>query len=963
MLKKILCVILICQLLFACLPVSASETTCTISFSAETALSTVEGTIARLRNTAYSPRLKTYGGTTGWLLDTTIDAGSGLTGTYGHANIYVDLANSFMHNLSGDSDVVVSITYYDGDSNTAGDRFAVEYDSQSLNNEVAEVITLGGTETWITKDVTLERPYFGDRGNPIRNITVGVYSDHLYDSYHPGYGTVVISEINVAWGEKRKAFLDISSANPGNIFFGDEELKMNFDIKNPTVSALGDLTVNWTAVGAASGETYTGSSIVNVHNRYTVLTLDIGNLPFDVYTLDAELLSGNTILATDSTEFSRVNALGAGEAISDAGNQSSFGLNTHATTFDANLIDKITYLSGRTGANMTRIMMSWTGVEKIAGTFALQDYHRRFLEAARKNGQEPLVCLGNWNAVAYPELYPYRRSETEEGVSKAASEAEFQEFLDAFGNYVTFMVNSLKDEVHYWEIFNEYDQGSLGAFPYFTVNTDTAHPERAANYEDYFDILKTGYEAVKAADPTAIVIGGVTGGLRDAEEEFVRGLYSLGAADYMDILSCHDYVGMTYLQTDNINEILQNADDMRSIIDEYGGKEKLWLTEFNFNADHTRALRGREYQTKHTLKIFLRNMFDNYFDKMFYYDHESLNYTDSMCRGMLTRAEDKYDVLPIAGGATLSYLAFSYYNKMISCATPVSMDIDGNGTYVCKFYDKKDERPLYVIFNYAARDELEVSNPVTISEDGVELSAYDMYGNLLATDNGSLTLTAGSEPIYVAGPEKSITESTNHDIETITLTGESTPGGMVSVIVLKKNTVVSEFDTAASPMDFVMHLNQTSVDASGAYSVSFKIDDGNGTYEVLLTEADGTRIVYDLEYNSGKLSVSYSLTQNKNVVNDIEDLVQGDLNVDFNISNPQRLENDFVLVGALYNDKELVNVKISEGWKLSNTEQNSVGSFTISDVDPGDTDKIKIFIFNSKNEICPIYKAYELKLD
>ena len=159
------------------------------------------------------------------------------------------------------------------------------------------------------------------------------------------------------------------------------------------------------------------------------------------------------------------------------------------------------------------------------------------------------------------------------------------------------------------------------------------------------------------------------------------------------------------------------------------------------------------------------------------------------------------------------------------------------------------------------------------------------------------------------------------------------------------------------------YLDQAPVDASGVYSVSFKIVDDTGEYEVLLTEADGTRIVYNLEYNSGKLSVSYRLTQKNNVVNAIEDLAAGDLKVDFDISNPLRQETDYVLIGALYSDTELIKAQISEGWTLTNSEENSGGEFTISDVNPEGIDKIKIFIFNSRNELRPIYKAYELKLD
>jgi len=95
---------------------------------------------------------------------------------------------------------------------------------------------------------------------------------------------------------------------------------------------------------------------------------------------------------------------------------------------------------------------------------------------------------------------------------------------DNFGSYP--IDNSLKDKIRqnpiiYWEINNEVDLPDV-----FFVGT----------LEDYFDLLKNSYEAIKeACENCQVVIGAPAGSIRD----YYSTLLSLGARNYFDIYNLH----------------------------------------------------------------------------------------------------------------------------------------------------------------------------------------------------------------------------------------------------------------------------------------------------------------------------------------------------------------------------------------------------------------------------------------
>jgi len=84
------------------------------------------------------------------------------------------------------------------------------------------------------------------------------------------------------------------------------------------------------------------------------------------------------------------------------------------------------------------------------------------------------------------------------------------------------IVRRHKGRVKAWEIWNEPHAGYL-----------------QGSTEQYFELLKSGYETIKAEDPEAIVAGGaMTGNFMG----FAKKLFRLGAHKYMDALTVHFYL-------------------------------------------------------------------------------------------------------------------------------------------------------------------------------------------------------------------------------------------------------------------------------------------------------------------------------------------------------------------------------------------------------------------------------------
>ncbi len=127
----------------------------------------------------------------------------------------------------------------------------------------------------------------------------------------------------------------------------------------------------------------------------------------------------------------------------------------------------------------------------------------------------------------------------------------------------------LERPIKYWEVLNEPSTGIKAKL----------RGERKAFFmgdaEDYFEILKATYEAVKEADPEAKVLNGgmvpLPPQMEDPFYDFWKEVFELGGAEYIDIVNFHALSRM----------ITESIPLLREAFGEYIEGKPLWVTEFS----------------------------------------------------------------------------------------------------------------------------------------------------------------------------------------------------------------------------------------------------------------------------------------------------------------------------------------------------------------------------------------------
>ncbi|MFQ5873591.1 MAG: hypothetical protein ACE5JL_07295, partial [Dehalococcoidia bacterium] len=161
---------------------------------------------------------------------------------------------------------------------------------------------------------------------------------------------------------------------------------------------------------------------------------------------------------------------------------------------------------------------------------------------------------------------------------------------------------NLSYPIKYWEVANEPEMQG----PELTFFLGTP--------EEYAEIVRATYEAVKGADARAKVIQGGAAGLLDRRmREFWEAVFSVpGIGDYFDIANVHSISGSPNLFVPEFKELLgaHGLDD-----------KPLWVTEASISTDPTPASEGRaltEEEKGQALKQSFRAAFAAGAEKVFY---------------------------------------------------------------------------------------------------------------------------------------------------------------------------------------------------------------------------------------------------------------------------------------------------------------------------------------------------------
>ena len=163
----------------------------------------------------------------------------------------------------------------------------------------------------------------------------------------------------------------------------------------------------------------------------------------------------------------------------------------------------------------------------------------------------------------------------------------------------------LKQPIKHWEVINEPEMGFIRPEP---LNFFRGSPE------DYLEVLKVTYEAIREADPEAKVLNGGIAYVPEKLEEwdlFWGKVFKLGGAKYIDILTVH-----------NLNPYLGEAlERLYSYLGRQGIKKPIWVTELQvaegIPIPPTGEVLSREGQAKAIVKAYLDGFSLNV-EKIFY---------------------------------------------------------------------------------------------------------------------------------------------------------------------------------------------------------------------------------------------------------------------------------------------------------------------------------------------------------
>ncbi len=125
--------------------------------------------------------------------------------------------------------------------------------------------------------------------------------------------------------------------------------------------------------------------------------------------------------------------------------------------------------------------------------------------------------------------------------------------VEAFGRYVFELTRHFKGRLPEIEIWNEENIAEFWK------------PE--PNAPDYFDLLKTAYEAAKRGNPDVKVLFGGTAGVALG---FIEAVYKLGGAEYFDVMAVHPYQHPFAPEGD----LDVNLEKLRALMRKYGDGDK-----------------------------------------------------------------------------------------------------------------------------------------------------------------------------------------------------------------------------------------------------------------------------------------------------------------------------------------------------------------------------------------------------
>ncbi len=378
---------------------------------------------------------------------------------------------------------------------------------------------------------------------------------------------------------------------------------------------------------------------------------------------------------------------------------SPFGVAMHFGQFKHKVPDTLELLKGM-GAAWIRDELYWSNIEQEKGKFVFPDYYDRYMQAAAKLGIRPLIIFDYGNKHYDSGVAPY----TPDGIS-------------AFVRYCRELINRYGKICKHWEVWNEPNLRQFWK------------PE--PNPEHYTNLLKAVYQAVKATDPKATVVGVCTAG---TDLRFIEEVLKRDGGKFMDAISVHPY---RYPRSPEESDFLGEMQRLKGLLDKYGvGHLKVWLTEFGYPTHITKGGVPQHRSAALIARTYLLALSLPFVERVFVYDFQDdgddPNYNEA-----------NFGLIRLDGSPKVGYAAYCTMARMLYRKRFVRRLDVGDGVFCFEFSDDKEG----LLAVWMAKGE----SKLTLKVKGKRVTVTDLMGNsqTVYVSGGHISLTITEEPMFI----------------------------------------------------------------------------------------------------------------------------------------------------------------------------------------------------------------------
>lgn len=493
----------------------------------------------------------------------------------------------------------------------------------------------------------------------------------------------------------------LETGRSGNIFFDKNDVRIKHMLDNVTNEPIsinisycierynGEVVSEWNDKAELSPGQHWESEIAPALPLYEIYKLKVSC---------ADVGKGGVF--ESDCDFSVVNGVTDGMATK------GFGINTGIMLRASDQVKNMDILAA-TGLGYFRDGITWNRMETQKGVYGLAEVDEQrlneMMENAEKYNMDCYMLVDGYCALYYTGK---NVPQTEEG-------------LDSLEEMAYHLAKDYPSLTHF-EWTNEVDSNRYSRM----------------TYEAYEKSLERFYKGIKRGNPDAFVVGCCTG---MQNWYFIEDVLRAGGGSYMDAISIHPYADVLTPETCDYVSLCRS---IRDILDKYGYRGELWVTETGVSSS---GFYATEYeQAAYLIRQYALNTAYDCADVMMTYAFMT---DDSDSKDV----ESSFGIVHGGGGgyepysAKPAYLAVCNYFSMIGDSEYENM-LTKDSASLYRYKCRNGESVIMMSADMAAE-------PVGLSLGADEAVMYDMYGNetKLVGIDGKYSFVLTDRPIYLKG--------------------------------------------------------------------------------------------------------------------------------------------------------------------------------------------------------------------